>query len=107
MATYIGDRLYGWTDTKADPEVLYTTSATLTVGMPLYNGDGTDTNLIVASITDNTFVTTVVPHSYSITYDETEYTVSTDGVPEGIGAFITDSTQETINLGTDFTITHV
>ena len=48
--------LYGWTDQNASPITLYTDSAVLTLGMPLYDNTGIDTGLTVDIINqDGTF----------------------------------------------------
>lgn len=63
-------RLYGWTDPNASPTTLYTDSATLTIGMPLYDNTGTDTGSTVDIINqDGTFDVNSEPLYYCYSYD--------------------------------------
>lgn len=55
MATYVGDKIYGWSDQNASPTTYYTDNTTLTRGMTLYNNQGVDTGERVGYIHDGMF----------------------------------------------------
>ena len=70
MTTYIGDRIYGWSDQNASPTTYYTDNTILTRGMTLYNNQGVDTGARVGYIHDGMFEIEDYVSIYNDTYNE-------------------------------------